>query len=235
MSKKIGLAISLVLASSFIFTAGCGKAGDIPSASASSVIITLPDPDYDSDVSLEQALLQRRSVRTYEEGALNLKEVGQLLWAAQGVTDPSGMRTAPSAGALYPLEVYVVVGNAEGLPAGIYKYRPDSHTLVRVLEGDLRQALCQAALSQAYVQQGAIDIVITAVYERVTVKYGERGMQYVHLEAGHAAQNICLQATALKLGTVTIGAFYDADVKTVLSAAADEEPLYILPVGRISK
>jgi SagB-type dehydrogenase family enzyme len=162
-----------------------------------------------------------------------LAELSQILWAAQGITDPSGFRTAPSAGALYPLEVYIVVGNVAGVPAGIYKYRPDSHSMAKVGDGDQRQALAQVALSQECIQQGAIDIVITAVYERVTGKYGDRGVRYVHLEAGHAAQNICLQVVALKLGTVTVGAFDDADVKTVLGAATDEEPLYILPVGRI--
>jgi SagB-type dehydrogenase family enzyme len=232
MRHKIGLAISLVLASSFIFTAGCGEGGDIPSASAGNEIVTLPEPAYDSDFSLEQALLHRRSIRSYDDDALTLAELGQLLWAAQGVTDPSGMRTAPSAGALYPLEVFVVVGNVAGLPAGVYKYRPGSHTLVRLLDGDRRSELSKAALSQAYVQQGAIDIVITAVYARVTGKYGERGIRYTHLEAGHAAQNVCLQVTALGLGTVTIGAFDDADVKNILGAADDEEPLYIMPVGR---
>jgi SagB-type dehydrogenase family enzyme len=232
MNNRIGLAVSLVLVSSFIFTAGCGEAGEVPSASASGEIITLPEPRYDSDVSLEQALLTRRSVRSFKDGALTLKELGQLLWAAQGVTDPSGKRTAPSAGALYPLEVYVVVGYVEGVSAGIYKYVPESHTLARVSEGDQRQALSQAAMSQSSVRQGAIDIVITAVYERVTSKYGDRGIRFVHLEAGHAAQNVCLQVVALKLGAVTVGAFDDASVKTVLGAAADEEPLYILPVGR---
>jgi SagB-type dehydrogenase family enzyme len=232
MHKKTRLAVSLVLASSFIFAAGCGEAESLPSASASEDIITLPEPVYDSDVSLEQTLLARRSIRSYGDGALTLAELSQILWAAQGITDPSGKRTAPSAGALYPLEVYIVVGDVAGVPAGVYKYRPDSHTMARVGEGDQRQALSQAALSQECVQQGAIDIVIMAVYERVTGKYGDRGVRYVHLEAGHAAQNVCLQVVALKLGAVTVGAFDDADVKKILGAAADEEPLYILSVGR---
>jgi SagB-type dehydrogenase family enzyme len=232
MHKKIRLAVSLIWASSFFFAAGCEEADSIPSASASGEIVTLPEPVYDSDTSLEEALLARRSIRDYSDEALTLAEFSQILWAAQGITDPSGKRTAPSAGALYPLEVYIVVGNVAGLPAGIYKYRPDSHTMTRVGEGDQRQALSQAALSQACVQQGAIDIVITAVYERTTVKYGDRGVRYVYMEAGHASQNIYLQVVALKLGTVTVGAFDDDDVKNILGAAADEEPLYILPVGR---
>lgn len=234
MKKKIRMAISLVLASSFLFSSGCGSKGNVPSASASGDIISLPEPHYDSDVSLEQTLLHRRSVRSFKDGALSLAEISQLLWAAQGITDPSGKRTAPSAGALYPLEVYVVVGNIEGVPAGIYKYTPETHTLKKVLEGDFRPGLSQAALNQSSVLQAAIDIVITAIYERVTSKYGERGERFVHLEAGHAAQNVCLQVVALNLGAVTVGAFDDAGVKTVLGAAEGEEPLYILPVGRTS-
>jgi SagB-type dehydrogenase family enzyme len=232
MNNKLKLTVSLVLASSFLITAGCGEGGVVPSASAGNEMITLPEPAYDSDVSLEQAILHRRSVRSFGQGALTLKELGQLLWAAQGITDPSGKRTAPSAGALYPLEVFVVVGDVEGVPAGIYQYVPESHTLARALDGDRRQALAQSGLSQEIIRQGAIDIVITAVYARVTGKYGDRGIRYTHLEAGHAAQNVCLQATALGLGTVTIGAFDDAGVKSVLGAADDEEPLYVLPVGR---
>jgi len=183
-------------------------------------------------MSLEQALLARRSVRSFSNGALTLNELGQLLWAAQGITDSGGGRTAPSAGALYPLEIYVVAGNVDGLADGIYKYTPDSHSLLRVLDGDFRQALSQAAMSQSSVRQGAAAIVIMAVYARVTSKYGERGTRFVHLEAGHAAQNVCLEVVALKLGTVTVGAFDDDDVKKVVGAAPDEEPLYILPVGR---
>ena len=164
---------------------------------------------------------------------MTLKQLGQLLWAAQGITDPSGKRTAPSAGATYPLKIYVVVGNVEGVPPGIYKYQPKPHALVKVLDGDQRGALSKAAGGQKDVSQGAMDIVITAVYERVTGHFGERGIRYVQLEAGHAAQNVCLQVAALKLGTVTIGGFGDDDVKKVLGAD-DEEPLYIMPVGRTS-
>jgi SagB-type dehydrogenase family enzyme len=245
----------LFIALPLIFSEGCGKVdGSLPvnDNSSPTVIknnsptvndngsptikddgsIVLPEPAHDSDVSLEQALLERRSVRTFKEGALTLKQLAQLLWAAQGITDPSGKRTAPSAGALYPLEVYAVVGNVEGVPPGIYKYKPDSHTLVKVLDGDQRVALSQAAMGQPSVSQGAVDIVITAVYERITSKYGERGIRFVHLEAGHAAQNVCLQVVALKLGTVTTGAFDDDAVKKVLGISGNETPLYIMPVGR---
>ena len=194
--------------------------------------VELPDPRYDSSVSIEETLLERRSIREYSGEPLTLQEVSQLLWAAQGITDPRGFRTAPSAGGLYPLEIYVVVGDVEGLDVGVYKYRPQEHTLVKMLDGDKKDKLAEAALGQTWVKEAAIDIVITAVYERTTAKYGDRGVRYVHMEAGHAAQNLCLQATAMNLGTVTVGAFHDEQVKEVLGSPEDEQPLYVLPVGK---
>ena len=203
-----------------------------PSPTVDKIRITLPEPRYDSNVSIEEALLNRRSIREYAGEPLMLQEVSQLLWAAQGITDSRGFRTAPSAGALYPLEVYVVVGDVESLTEGVYRYKPQEHELIKVLDGDKRVELAKAALGQAWVKEAAADIVITAVYERTTVKYGDRGIRYVHMEAGHAAQNLCLQATAMDLGTVTVGAFYDEQVKEVLSLPKDEQPLYIIPVGK---
>ena len=214
-----------------IFSGGCGR-GDGDSNITDGSNIALPKPASDSDTSVERALLERRSVRSFREAALTLEQLGQLLWSAQGITDSSGKRTAPSAMALYPLEVYAVVGNVKGVSPGVYKYRPQSHELVKTLDGDQRKALSQAATGQMSVRQGAIDIVITAVYERTTRQFGERGIRFVHMEAGHAAQNICLQAVALKLGTVTVGAFNDDDVKKVLELSGDETPLYIMPVGK---
>jgi len=203
-----------------------------PSPTVNKIKIKLPEPRYDSNVSIEEALLKRRSIREYTGEPLTLQEVSQLLWAAQGITDPKGFRTAPSAGALYPLEVYVVVGGVKNLTEGVYKYKPQEHELTKVLDGDKREELTKAALGQAWVKEAAINIVITAVYERTTVKYGDRGIRYVHVETGHAAQNLCLQATAMDLGTVTVGAFYDEQVKEVLNLPRDEQPLYIIPVGK---
>ena len=194
--------------------------------------VSLPEVRLTSDVSLEETLLHRRSIRDYTDEALSLEEVSQLLWAAQGITEAWGGRTAPSAGALYPLEVYLVVGDVENLTPGVYQYRPDGHELVKVKDGDVRAELAEAALDQESVRNGAIDIVIAAVYERTTVKYGERGIRYVHMEAGHAAQNIYLQATALDLGTVTIGAFYDDTVRDIVGMSGDVAPLYVIPVGK---
>jgi SagB-type dehydrogenase family enzyme len=195
--------------------------------------IKLPKPTYDSNTSVEEALLKRRSVRSYKDSSLTLAEVSQLFWAAQGVTSPRDLRTAPSAGALYPLEVYVVAGNVDDLPDGVYRYRPHMHELERVVEGDRRLELCNAALRQTSVRNAAAVIVLSAVYERTTVKYGDRGIRYVHIEAGHAAQNVFLQAVPLNIGTVVIGAFDDQSVKKVLNMSDKEQPLYIMPVGRM--
>ncbi len=192
--------------------------------------IRLPKPKLESGMALERALHERRSVRDLKREALTLDEVAQLLWAAQGVTHDDGLRTTPSAGALYPLELYVVVGNVKNLSAGAYRYLPREHALTKVTEGDLRRELSRAALSQDFLEDAPATIVISAEYERTTEKYHERGRRYVHFEAGHASQNIYLQAASLGLGTVAVGAFDDAAVKQLLNA--DEEPLYLMPVGK---
>jgi len=195
--------------------------------------VALPMPVYESQTSVEQALQARRSVRDYAPGALKLAQVGQLLWAAQGVTGPTGQRTAPSAGALYPLEVYLVAGEVEGLAAGVYRYLPDDHALLRIASGDLRKQLAEAALGQIWVKDAPAVLVITAVYERTTVKYGERGVRYVHMEVGHAAQNVYLQAETLNLGTVFVGAFYDEEVSRILGLKEEQAPLGVMPVGKV--
>ena len=194
--------------------------------------IKLPEPRYSSNISVEQALLKRRSIRQYKDEPLTLAEVSQLLWAAQGVTDAEGYRTAPSAGALYPLEVYVVIGNVKGIMPGIYKYKPYRHELIKIKEGDVRGELMRAAYGQIYIAKAPVDIVFAAVYERTTRKYGRRGIRYVHMEVGGATQNVYLQAVALNLGTVVIGAFEDEEVKKVLHMSDSEHPLCIMPVGK---
>ena len=196
--------------------------------------VKLPEPRLKSEVSLEETLLKRRSIREYANLSLTLEDVSQLLWAAQGITTEWGGRTAPSAGALYPLEVYLAVGNVENLASGVYKYKPEKHELVKVGDNDVRGELAKAALGQSWVREGAIDIVIAAVYERTTKKYGDRGVRYTHMEAGHAVQNIYLQAAALDLGMVTIGAFYDEQVKDILDMPKNEAPLYVIPVGKLA-
>lgn len=163
---------------------------------------------------------------------LTLAEVSQLLWATQGITDPEGKRTAPSAGALYPLEVFLAAGGQDELPAGIYRYRPQDHDLIPVVQGDKRAQLAAAALEQDWLNDAPVTIVIAAVCERTARKYKQRAERYVHMEVGHAAQNVHLQAVALDLGTVVVGAFDDAEVKPVLTLALNEEPLCLMPVGR---
>lgn len=192
----------------------------------------LPNPRLDSDMSIEEALLQRRSTRNYKGTPLTRAEVSQLLWAAQGMTDPRGFRTAPSAGALYPLEVYLVAGNVEGIPAGIYRYISQRHEIAKMVQGDKRAELRDAALGQEQIKQAAAVLVISAFTERTTVKYRDRGIRYVHMEAGHAVQNVYLQATALGLGTVVMGAFHDEAVRKIMNMPDREQPLAIMPVGR---
>jgi len=207
-------------------------AGGPPSARCESDPAELPRPRLESSVSVEEALQARRSARRYGKGPLTLAEVSQLLWAAQGINDPRGLRTSPSAGALYPLELLVVAGSVEGLEAGVYAYRPRGHVLTRRQEGDARDALARAALRQSWMSEAPAIIVVAGVYERTTGKYGRRGARYVHMEAGHAAQNIYLQAEALDLATVVVGAFHDEAVQEAAALDPDEVPLYLMPVGK---
>lgn len=193
-------------------------------------VVALPAPRLTGPMPLETALAQRRSVRELSSDPLQNAELAQLLWAAQGVTDPEGFRTAPSAGALYPLECYIAT------PAALYHYEPASHRLVQRLPGDQRAALARAALGQPAVADAAAVLVITAVFERTAEKYGEaRARRYAVLEAGHAAQNVLLQSVALGLGAVPIGAFQDDAVTELLGLPRGEEPLYLIAVGRLRR
>jgi len=195
-------------------------------------IVRLPQPRFEGPISLEQTLLTRRSVRTLSRDPLTVDDLTQLLWAAQGITHPQGYRSAPSAGALYPLELYAVVGRVVGLAAGLYRYQEREHALAPKSDRDLRLELSAAALDQRPVERAPVSFLLTAVYARMTAKYGRRGVRYVDMEAGHAAQNLCLQAVALDLKSVVIGAFQDEAVKQVARLPADEEPLYLVPVGK---
>jgi SagB-type dehydrogenase family enzyme len=195
-------------------------------------IVQLPQPALQGDVSVESALAQRRSIRDLRPDALTLDEVGQVLWAAQGITTDWGGRTAPSAGATHPIELHIAVTSVEGLEPGVYRYRPDGHHLERTVEHDIRTELAQAALGQAPVARAPVNVVIAAVEARTAERYGRRAERYVILEAGHVAQNVALQAVALDLGSVPIGAFDDADVADIVQLTQSERPLYILPLGR---
>ena len=188
-------------------------------------VVHLPEPRLKNGASVEQALLRRRSVRSFRDAPLSLADIGQLLWAAQGVTS-RGHRAAPSAGALYPLELYVVAGKVAGLAAGVYRYVPETHTLVKVKLGDRRSELSQAAWRERAIVEAPASLLFSAVFERTTKKYGERGNRYVYMDEGHAAEN------AIGVGTVVIGGFDDAAVAKAASLPAAEKPLAIMPVGR---
>jgi SagB-type dehydrogenase family enzyme len=190
----------------------------------------LPKPKFSSPTSVEQALLERRSIRDYAEDSLTLEDISQLLWAAQGITEKWGGRTAPSAGALYPLEMYLLVGDVKGLDPGLYHYDPEKHTVAQSKKIDLRQKVTEASLHQDEILRAPITLIIAAVYERTMAKYGERGIRYVHMEVGSAAENVYLQAQSLGLGTVFLGAFDDEEVKKALGIEA--EPLAIMPIGK---
>ena len=222
-------ALLILLLASCAFPTNANNGTEVDAREAD---ISLPEPQRESEKSVEEALIERRSVREYEDAALSLSEIGQLLWAAQGITSERGFRTAPSAGALYPLELYLVAGDVEQLPPGVYKYKPDMHRLINTAQGDLRDELQAASLDQSAIGDAPAVIVIAAVYERTTVKYGDRGNRYVHMEVGSAVQNLYLQAVSLDLGTVFIGAFHDQNIKSLLHMQEDEHPLAIMPVGR---
>ena len=194
-------------------------------------LIKLPAAKTTGSLSVEQTMLKRRSVRNFTSDPIDLAELSQLLWAAQGVSGKRRYRTAPSAGALYPLEVFVVVGNVTGIAPGSYRYIPKGHYLLKVLPNDRRDDLTDAALRQEWIAQAPAVVVIAGVYERTAVKYGRRAQQYVHIEAGCACQNIYLQATARNLASTCVGAFTDERVQKVIGMNANERPLVVMPVG----
>jgi SagB-type dehydrogenase family enzyme len=188
--------------------------------------IDLPERRLTDGTTVAEAIEKRRSVRSFRKQPLDLRSIGQLLWSAQGIVTRSGLRTAPSAGALYPLEVYAV------LPEGVYHYEPKKHRMTLTAEGDRRTELRRVALDQASITQAPLVIVLASVDERITKEYGPtRGERYIHNEIGHAAQNVHLQAAALGLGSVPMGAFHDARVQKVLGLPREERPLYLIPVG----
>jgi SagB-type dehydrogenase family enzyme len=192
----------------------------------------LPPPETKGTVSLEEAIQRRRTVRSFLPQPLTLPQVSQVLWAAQGMTS-GDKRAAPSAGALYPMDVYAIVGKdrLEFLEAGIYHYEPREHRLSQVTKGDLRTVASRIALSQMWMADAPLIIVITAEYRRIAVKYGDRGTRYAMIEAGHIGQNIFLQAEALGLRAGIVGAFDDEKLNEAMKIPRSHEPLLMMPVG----
>jgi SagB-type dehydrogenase family enzyme len=195
-------------------------------------LIRLPKAETNLGHPLELLLAQRRSVRDFAPRPVSLVQASCLLWAAQGITDARGLRTAPSAGGLYPLELYLVAGAVTGLESGIYHYLPRDNAIFCTQKGDRRNALAAAAFGQSWLADAALTLVFAARYGRTTGKYGRRGIQYVHIEVGHAAQNALLTAVALNLGAAEVGAFDDKRVASVMELSREETPLYLLPVGQ---
>jgi SagB-type dehydrogenase family enzyme len=217
-----GLAVVLL---GLAFSPGPATAGDP---------INLPRPAANGIVSVEQALKSRRTIRRFANNPLTQTQLAQLLWAAYGVTDPRGLRSAPSAGALYPLDIYAVVGERQvpGLAAGVYHYLPEKHALDPGKSGDLRAAVAKASLHQAWMAEAPVMLLITGEYRRCQVKYGDRGIRYTYMESGHAGQNIFLQAEALGLGAGIVGAFENAAISQTLALPPAHDPLLIMPVGQ---
>ncbi len=220
--RCVNSSVAAALAAGTGALAGCGATTSPPPVRR---VDSLPQPRRDGSVSLAGALAARRSQRTFTTRRLTETEISQLLWAGQGITAGWGGRSAPSAGALYPLELYLLT------PDAYRHYRPQGHRVELLVEADLRAELAAAALHQPAVAAAPLTIVVTGVYHRTTKKYGARGRRYVELEAGHAAQNVLLQAVALGLAAVPIGAFDDRQLAQALRLPSDHAPLYIIAVG----
>ena len=203
------------------------------SGSQGAETIKLPPPVKQGGMSLAAALTVRRTVRRFASRPLDLAQISQLLWSADGRSDPRGLRTAPSAGATYPLDLYLVVGErgVKDLPAGVYHYRVEAHALAPVAPGDARGAVARASLHQSWMIQAPVMVVITGEYRRCIARYGERGVRYTHMEAGNVSQNLFLAAEALGLGAGIVGAFEDKALAQVMKLPPAHEPLLVMPVG----
>ena len=196
--------------------------------------IKLPSPQLEGKMSVEEALARRRSRRAFKDYSLTIEQVSQLLWSAQGITEErKGFRTAPSAAALYPLDIYLVVGKdkVEDLKAGVYHYNPRQHSLTIILEEDQRRELARACIDENFIEDAPVSLIITAEFSRTTNKFGKKGIYFVYMEAGHVAQNVYLQVESLGLGTSVYGGIYEEDVSHALNLPDQHIPLYVMPVG----
>lgn len=196
--------------------------------------MNLSPPTLEGNMSLEEAISERRSKRSFSKRPLTEKQLSQVLWAAQGITDVGGLkRSAPSGGALYPSDIYAVIGEncVEAITAGVYLYRPEKHSILKIADGDRRKALAVASLRQMWMADAAVLFVISLEYGRVTGKYGDRGIRYALIESGHIGQNICLQCQALGIASCIVGAFDDQEVAKVVDTGKGHRPTVILPAG----
>ncbi|MGB9810511.1 MAG: SagB/ThcOx family dehydrogenase [Dictyoglomus turgidum] len=197
-------------------------------------VIKLPTPSFKSSLSIEEALLYRRSKRFYKDLPLTTQELSQILWASQGISDSDyKFRTCPSAGALYPLEVYISILKVEGIESGIYKYTPEKHEIIQLYKNHKRDELYEASLKQEWVKWAPVVLIICASFYKTKARYGERGIRYIYIETGHCAQNIYLQCVSLGLGTVAVGAFDDDEISKILNLPKFEIPTYLMPIGKI--
>ena len=225
---------AVVLTTTLFLTAALLLAGGPvtgPERAAAEERIGLPQIEPGEPGSLSDLLYKRRSVRRFGSGQIQLDQAARLLFAAQGITRKDRFRTVPSAGALYPLEIYLAAGEVDGLRPGVYRYRPHEHDLVRVQSGDKREAIARAAVGQMWIAEAQAVLVMGAVFERTTSKYSNHGRRYVHMEAGCAAQSVSLQAVDLGLGTTVVGAFRGDRVASLIGAKDDVTPLLLMPVG----
>ena len=229
--ESLGKALTTVWLGSFL---SLNKANAIDNKQKIRTIMKLPNAKTRGTLSLEQVVFERRTTRSYASKTLSLEQLAQLLWAAQGITGKKGnFRAAPSAGALYPMDVYVVIGKngVVKIEAGVYHYEAQRHLLSQVIKKDLRNDVAKAALSQMWIARAPVSFIITAEYNRMGVKYGSRGERYAMIEAGHICQNLFLQAEALKLKAGIVGAFHDKKLNKILDLPRAHEPLLIMPAG----
>jgi SagB-type dehydrogenase family enzyme len=214
----------VMMAALWFFTVAPGPAAEV---------VKLPPPTHQGKMSVEEALKRRRTVRAFASRGLTLAQVSQLLWGTEGLSDPRGYRTAPSAGATYPMEIYLVVGErgVAELGPGLYHYRPEAHALELSQRGDFRALVARAALHQTWMAEAPVMVVFAAEFRRCTARYGERGIMYTHMEAGAASQNLFLQAEALGLAAGIVGAFQERVLRQGLGLPPEHVPLLVMPVG----
>ncbi len=197
-------------------------------------VMNLKPPILDGNVSLEKAIKQRRTVRSFSNELITKQQFSQIFWAAQGITEDRGFkRAAPSGGALYPADVYAVLGKncVEGFAAGVYRYKPKDHSVVNISDGDRRRDVAVASLRQMWMASAAVLFVVTVEHARICIKYGDRGIRYALIEIGHIGQNIFLQCQALGLEAGIVGAFDDREMAEVVRTEKNHEPIIVLPVG----